>query len=61
MVHQFLDVAQTFYYGLWANLRELPLLYRAAIVVLAAVCLAWLAARPILLNLTIFVFLLLLL
>lgn len=51
MVHQFLDVAQTFYYGLWANLRELPLLYRAAIVVLAAVCLAWLAARPILLKL----------
>lgn len=34
------------YYALWANLRELPLLGRAAIVIGVAVLLLWLVARP---------------
>lgn len=51
MFQKALEVIQAFYYGLWANLSEIPPLYRASIVVLVIVCLAWFIARPICLKL----------
>lgn len=51
MFQKALEVIQAFYYGLWANLSEIPLLYRASIVVLVVVCLTWFIARPICLKL----------
>lgn len=51
MFQKALEVIRAFYYGLWANLSKIPLLYRASIVVLVVVCLAWFIARPICLKL----------
>lgn len=51
MVERLLSAVQAFYYGIWANLGEIPLVYRALIVVFVAVCLIWFIVRPIFLKL----------